>query len=230
MKQQRIVSNGDDLCAEAGVDTLDELGGLLTGLKFEIIVRPDVGTGADLEVYAPTKGRGQGEYWPLSWPELQQSIFDFERLIEEEMDEFRESIEEPDKPPVALPRLTGSQRLHLIQGEPWKIRTRGLHGRCQEWPVLVRLYAHGTRRPAFVSVANAAADVGVPRAGQDQTEGPQHQFRGLRPLPPPSGSSACDRTEGRSHPATRARDSSQEDGVCSARRNCDRSQQPHGLA
>ncbi|HEY5181609.1 MAG TPA: hypothetical protein VIJ07_17870, partial [Dermatophilaceae bacterium] len=59
-----MVSNAEDLCAEAGVDTLDELGGLLTDLTFEIIVRPDVGTGADLELYAPTKGRGQGEYWP----------------------------------------------------------------------------------------------------------------------------------------------------------------------
>jgi hypothetical protein len=120
MKQQRMVSNAEDLCAEAGVDNLDELGGLLTDLKFEIIVRPDVGTGADLELYAPTKGRGQGEYWPLSWPELQQSMFDFETLIEEEAEEIRQSIEEPDNPPVILPTLTGSQRLHLIQGRPWK--------------------------------------------------------------------------------------------------------------
>src|SRR5450631_194118 len=120
MKQQRMVSNAEDLCAEAGVDTLDELGGLLTGLKFEIIVRPDVGTGADLELYAPTKGRGQGEYWPLSWPELQQSIFDFETLIEEEAEAFRQSIEEPDNPPVILPTLASSERLHLIQGRPWK--------------------------------------------------------------------------------------------------------------
>jgi hypothetical protein len=95
-----MVSNAEDLCAEAGVDTLDELGGLLTRLKFEIIVRTDVGTGADLELYAPTKGRGQGEDWPLSWPELQQSIFDFETLIEEEAEEFRQSIEQPDNPPV----------------------------------------------------------------------------------------------------------------------------------
>ena len=36
MKQQRMVSNAEDLCAEAGVDNLDELGGLLTDLKFEI--------------------------------------------------------------------------------------------------------------------------------------------------------------------------------------------------
>ena len=57
---------------------------------------------------------------PLSWPELQQSIFDFEALIEEEAQEFRQSLEEPDKPPVILPTLAGSQRLHLIQGRPWK--------------------------------------------------------------------------------------------------------------
>jgi hypothetical protein len=120
MRQQRMVSNAEDLCAEAGVDTLDELGGLLTDLKFEIIVRPDVGTGADLELYAPTKGRGQGEYWPLSWPELQQSMFDFETLIEEEAEEFRQSLEEPDNRPVTLPTLASSQRLHLIQGRPWK--------------------------------------------------------------------------------------------------------------
>jgi hypothetical protein len=121
MKQQRMVSNAEDLCAEAGVDTLDELGALLTDLKFEIIVRPDVGTGADLELYAPAKGRGQGEYWPLSWPELQQSILDFETLIEEEAEEIRQSIEEPDKPPVILPTLTGSQRLHLIQGRKYAL-------------------------------------------------------------------------------------------------------------
>jgi hypothetical protein len=120
MKKQRMVSNAEDLCAEAGVDTLDELAGLLTGLKFEIIVRPDVSTGGDLELYAPTKGRGQGEYWPLSWPELQQSIFDFETLIEEEAEEFRQSIEAPDNPPVILPTLASPQRLHLIQGQPWK--------------------------------------------------------------------------------------------------------------
>jgi hypothetical protein len=120
MKQQRMVSNAEDLCAEAGVDTLGELGRLLTDLKFEIIVRPDVGTGADLELYAPTKGRGQGEYWPLSWPELQQSIFDFETLIEEEAEELRQSIEQPDNPPVTLSTLASSQRLHLIQGRPWK--------------------------------------------------------------------------------------------------------------
>ena len=65
MKQQRMVSNAEDLCAEAGVDTLDELGGLLTDLKFEITVPPDRGQGADLQLYAPTKGRGQGEYWPM---------------------------------------------------------------------------------------------------------------------------------------------------------------------
>jgi len=120
MKQQRLVSNAEDLCAEAGVDNLAELGRILTGLKFEIIVRPDVGTGADLELYAPTKGRGQGEYWPLSWPELQQSMFDFETLIEEEAEAFRQSIEEPDNPPVILPTLASSERLHLIQGRPWK--------------------------------------------------------------------------------------------------------------
>jgi hypothetical protein len=119
MKQQRMVSNAEDLCAEAGVDTLDELGRLLTDLKFEIIVRPDVGTGADLELYAPTKGRGQGEYWPLSWPELQQSMFDFETLLEEE-EEWRRSREKPNNPPVILPTLASSQRLHLIQGRPWK--------------------------------------------------------------------------------------------------------------
>jgi hypothetical protein len=104
---------------EAGVDTLDELGGFLTDLKFDIIVRPDVGTGADLELYAPAKGRGQGEYWPLSWPELQQSMFDFETLLEEE-EEWRRSHEKPNNPPVILPTLTGSQRLHLVQGRPWK--------------------------------------------------------------------------------------------------------------
>ena len=114
-----MVSNAEDLCAEAGVDNLDELGGLLTDLKFEIIVRPDVGTGADLELYAPTKGRGQGEYRPLSWPELQQSMFDFVTLLEEE-EEWRRSREKPNNPPVILPTLTSSQRLHLIQGQPWK--------------------------------------------------------------------------------------------------------------
>ena len=49
-----------------------------------------------------------------------QSMFDFETLIEEEGEAFRQSIEEPDNPPVILPTLASSQRLHLIQGRPWK--------------------------------------------------------------------------------------------------------------
>jgi hypothetical protein len=47
-------------------------------------------------------------------------MFDFETLIEEEGEAFRQSIEEPDNPPVILPTLASSQRLHLIQGRPWK--------------------------------------------------------------------------------------------------------------
>jgi hypothetical protein len=41
-------------------------------------------------------------------------MFDFETLIEEEAEEFRQSIEASDNPQVILPTLASSQRLHLI--------------------------------------------------------------------------------------------------------------------
>jgi len=221
-----MVSSAEDLCAQAGVDTLDELGGLLSDLEFEIIVRPDEGSGGDFELYAPTKGRGQGEYWPSSWPELQQSIYDFQTLLEEEEEELRQSFDEPDNPPVVVPALAGAQRLHLIAGSPWWYALgefmAGL-GDGKYWSAPER-YSRGdlllsvldTSPPVLLCLERATSK----QSGRTiNVEGDWVDFPRLVPV------QVIEQRAGVTGPG----DSSQEDGVGSPRRDRHRAEQPDGL-